>query len=376
MPLNQPSHDLSRLYLCCNLEKTMFHHTSTATVLTSAIIPSEPVKHCQNCYLLSNCCLTVIWLLSVIPGLLSSWNKAGRFGTILHLSGAKQVFPILGTDKKLQPQEHWHPFSLKVVQLTGTEVTGLYWEGFCWRQEGRRGQQCIPQGQLPIPWETEPRTGNWGQNPALNPDLQSEEKMFKNRRGNIKLGWHCTPEVLRVCQSTLCKISQNWPLIFPDHPTFLPDPCQLYHSHTRIWLLQSGRKVQQQQFKYMIKTWGTNHLCEIWFQKFAGFTSGFILSCRLWQLHGGYHVRVVPWNTGNAILNITLDLMTPQMNLWVRKSGFLLPQILTHKYPTLNSCVSGECVALCTNKQEIEKLKLYEYIENTLIPQAVSVFFV
>lgn len=50
-----------------------------------------------------------------------------------------------------------------------------------------------------------------------------------------------------------------------------------------------------------------------------------------------------------------LALMTPQMNLWVRKSGFPLPQMLTHIYPTLNLCVSGECVALCTNKQEKAK---------------------
>lgn len=44
----------------------------------------------------------------------------------------------------------------------------------------------------------------------------------------------------------------SFSLIFPDHPTLLQNPCHFWHSHTRIWLLQSGWKMQQ-QFKHIIK---------------------------------------------------------------------------------------------------------------------------
>lgn len=96
----------------------------------------------------------------------------------------------------------------------------------------------------------------------MNPGLETEIKTVKNTRGKIKLGCPYTPDVLRVCERTLCKMSQNWPLIFPhflsfslilpDHPTLLQNPCQFWHSHTRIWLLQSGWEMQQ-QFKHIIK---------------------------------------------------------------------------------------------------------------------------
>lgn len=56
----------------------------------------------------------------------------------------------------------------------------------------------------------------------MNPVLETEDKTFKNTRGKIKLGCLYTPDVLRVCERTLCKMSQNWPLIFPHFPSLSP----------------------------------------------------------------------------------------------------------------------------------------------------------
>lgn len=192
-------------------------------MLTSVITPSLPANHCQNCYLTA-------------PGLLSSWNKARRLGTILQLpaacAAAKQVFPVLGSGKKLWHQEHWHSFSLEVVQGTDTEVAGLYWEGFCWRQEwaaqgggdGNSGSHRDSSVHGWSPGKLNPEQGNWGQNPALNPELEDKniQKYRRAKRNRVAIHSWYTEGVWETPVQGQSKLASPFPSFYP---TFLPAPC-------------------------------------------------------------------------------------------------------------------------------------------------------
>lgn len=71
----------------------------------------------------------------------------------------------------------------------------------------------------------------------------------------------------------------------------------------------------QQQLSCVIKTCRTNQHVGFEFRTLLDSQVELFYRASFGSYMGGCHEQVVPWNIGNIILNVTLALMTPQMNL-------------------------------------------------------------